>query len=153
MVGGEFLKILILLRVKNLEWRVITHLWSLWSLYGRVSRVRRRSFSTCQQTKYESTFIFKRRSYRHSSSLNNSSKKKIANADRILKLSTECDYRPYFLVLAVNKHFCLQQQNVLLVMVFLYLSGCGPRNSFRVLYWHILFLNKQDSTEWTDQLL
>ena len=38
------------------------------------------------------------------------------------------------------------------LMVLLYLSRCGPRNSFRVLYWHIPMLNKQVSTEWNNQL-
>ena len=35
---------------------------------------------------------------------------------------------------------------------FLGFSGCGPRNAFRVLYWHIPLLYKQGLTEWTNQL-
>ena len=39
------------------------------------------------------------------------------------------------------------------VMVLLYLSGCGPRNGFRELYWHIPLFEKEDLTECTNELL
>ena len=39
------------------------------------------------------------------------------------------------------------------MMVALYLSDCESRNAFKVLYWFIPLFNKQDLTEWTNQLL